>query len=319
MPQGKPVNLDLLRRTTRADFYAQIGVAEQESLYTSVAMNVDSDSDQETYSFFGAITKPKRTDVAAGGGQVVESQPFKDYSMNLKNATWVWLQEVERDIIEDAKLDQVKIRAQSGADSGVSFQDERMSAVIEANGLAYDGVACYAPLHHGGTGDAKDNDLTAADDAGLNITVTTNPTTTDAENAINAIRTRLRTLTDDQGRIANSGKMGLVLLVPPGMYRAFASVIEVGPVAGQTGNTGVFKGQATIVENPYSTNGAIGHAFVTSKPIRAVVYQKRVPWEFKFILEGDDWEKNDIGTMKGRSRFDFLLGDFKKTVRWTFS
>lgn len=321
MSTAGPVNLDLLRRTTRLDFYKQIGVAEQEALYPAIALDVDSDSDQETYAFFGAIAKPVRTDVRSGaaGSGISRDTPLKDYSMSLKNATWVWLQSVERDLVEDAKLDQIRIRAQSGADAGVSFVDERMSAVLEANGTAYDQVTFFAGSHHGGSGAAKDNDLTAADDANLNITVTSQPTTTDAENTISAVLERAKTITDDQGRIANTGSMGLVWMVPPGMERAFRSVVEIGPVAGQTGNSGVFKGMGRVVCNPYSTNAAIGHAFVTSKPIRAMLYQKRVPWDFKLIVEGDDWEKRDLGAMKGRSRFDFLLGDWKKAIRWTYS
>jgi len=317
--QGKPVNLDLLRRTTRADFYKQIGVSGAQSIYTKVAMDVDSDSDQETYAFFGAISKPKRTDVAAGRGQIIEDEPFKDYSMSLKNATWDWRQTVEKEIVEDAKLDQIRIRAQQGADSGISFQDERMSAVIEANGATYDGVACFAGTHHGGSGATKDNDLTSADDANLNITVTTQPTVTDAENTVSAVMTRARTVTDDQARIANSGELNMVYLVPPGMARAFQAVIEVGPVAGQTGNSGVYKGKGTVVENPFSTNGAIGYAFVTSKPVRAIVYQKRIPWEFKFIIDGYAWDVLDKAIMKGRSRWDFMLADWKKVFRFTYS
>jgi len=107
--------------------------------------------------------------------------------------------------------------------------------------------------------------------------------------------------------------------VPPGMERGFKSVVEAGPVAGQTGNSGVFKGFGRVVVNPYGTNNAIGYAFVTSKPIRPIVYQKRIPWDFKLILEGDDWEKRDLGAMKGRARWDFMAGDWKKAFRFTLS
>lgn len=319
--QAQPVNLDLLRRTTRADFYAQIGVAEQEALYPAITMEQESDADQETYGFFGAVTKPVRTDIKSGspGSGVTRDTPFKDYSMSLKNATWVYLQEVERDIIEDAKLDQIRVRAQDAADSGVSFQDERLSAVNEANGNAYDSVAFYASTHHGGSGATKDNDIVSGDEGDLDITNTSIPTVTDAENTVKAILKRFKTITDDQGRIANTGGLGLVWFVPPGMEAAFRAVIEVGPVAGQTGNSGVFKGFGRVIVNPYSTAPTIGHCFITAKPIKPIVYQTRIPWDFKLIVEGDDWEKKDKGALKGRSRFDFMLGDWKKAMRWTYA
>lgn len=317
MAQAAPVNLDLLRRTTRADFYAQIGVAEQEALYPAVAMEVNSDSDQEVYAFFGAITKPVRTDIKSGAtlSGVSRDTPFKDYSMTLKNATWVWIQSVERDIIEDAKLDQIRVRAQSGADSGVSFQDERMTAVLEANGLAYEGTAFYGGAHHGTTSAAKDNDTTSAAATGVI------PTVTEFEDGFAIGLAAARGLTDDQNRIANSGNLGLVAMVDPTNERVARAVLEIGPVAGQTGNSGVFKNQAKVVVNPYMTTtaGNTMYLWITSKPIRGMVYQTRIPWDFKMIMEGDDWEKKDLGAMKGRARFDFLLGDWKKSVRhvWT--
>jgi phage major head subunit gpT-like protein len=333
---GRPVNLDLLRRTTRADFYSRLGVSESEALYPRVAMEVESDSDQETYAFFGAVVKPKRVDVSAGGGQAIENTPFKDYSQSLKNATWVSLQEVNRDIIEDAKLDMIKVRVQTMADSGVAWQDERMSAVIEANGNGYDGVAMFAGSHHGGSGNPKDSDLTSADDSSLDIASTAsstvcNPTVSDAENAVAACLARIRTYTDDQNRVANAGELGLVFLIPPGMERSFRAVLDITGqtilAPGSSGSSGsnqglfsgVFRGRAQVVINPYSTNANIGYAFVTTKPIRAVVYQKRIPWEFNFITQGDDWEKREVGALKARSRFDFLLGDWKKGVRFTYS
>lgn len=319
--QGQPVNLDLLRRTTRADFYSQLAISEAEALYPAVTMEVQSDADQETYAFFGAPTKPVRTDVKTGspGSGVTRSTPFKDYGMSLKNATWVYLQEIDRDVVEDAKLNQVKVRAQEAAAVAASFQDEQLSLTNEANGLAYDAVAFYASTHHGGSGATKDNDIVAGDEAVLDITVTTQPTVTDAENTVAVILQRLKTITDDQGRVSNAGDLGLVWFVPPGMERAFRSVIEVGPVAGQTGNTGVFKSLGRVIVNPYSTNGALGYAFVTSKPIKPIVYQTRIPWDFKLIVEGDDWEKKDKGALKGRARFQYMLGDWKKAMRWTYS
>ncbi len=315
--QGAPANLDLLRRTTRADFYAQIGVAEQEALFPQVCMEVDSDSDQESYSFFGAITKPVRTDVKSGaaGSGVARDTPFKDYSMSLRNATWVWLQSVDRDIVEDAKLDQISVRARSAADAGIAFQDERFTAVLEANGLAYEGTAFFGGTHHGTTAAAKDNDTTSAAATGVI------PSVTEFEDGFALLLAAMRGLTDDQSRIANTGNLGLVCMVDPQNERVARAVLEIGPVAGQTGNSGVFKNQAKVAVNPYLTNtvGDRMYLFVTSKPIRPIVYQTRIPWDFKLITDGDDWEKRDIATMKGRSRFDYLLGDWKKGGRhvWT--
>jgi Mu-like prophage major head subunit gpT len=321
MAQGAPVNLDLLRRTTRADFYAQLGVSSLDSIYPQICMEVESDSDVEVYSFFGAPSKPVRTNTAAGavGSGVTYDRPFRDYSMTLKNATWVWIQSVERDIVEDAKLDQIRVRAQQGAASGMSFMDERLSAIIETPGNAYEGTAFYGPAHHGVTSAAKDNDTTSVAATG------TVPTVSEFEDGFSLAVAAIRGFTDDQGRIANGGNLGLVCMVDTVNERVARAVLEKGPVPGTpgtgSGNTGVWHNQAKVIVNPYlaTQTGANMYLFVTSQPIKAIVAQKRIPWEFKFILEGDDWEKRDLAAMKGRARFDFLAGDWKKTCRHVWS
>jgi phage major head subunit gpT-like protein len=137
----------------------------------------------------------------------------------------------------------------------------------------------------------------------------------------------MRSLTDDQGRIANTGNLGLVCMVDPTNERVARAVLEKGPVPGTThattssGNTGVFQGNARVIVNPFLTNtaGDRMYLFVTAKPIKPIVYQTRIPWDFKLIVDGDDWEKHDMGALKGRSRFDYMLGDWKKGGRhvWT--
>lgn len=315
MPNYKPTNLDLLRRTTRADFYSQIGVAEAESIYNQVCMEVSSESDQETYSFFGAVPKPMQTNSKGVAGTALAAINLKDYSMSLVNKTWESIVDVHRDTIEDAKLDQISIRARSMADSGIAWQDERFTAVLEANGNAYEGTAFHGGAHHGVTSAAKDNDTTSAAATG------TIPTVSEFEDGFALALGAARILTDDQGRIANSGNLGLVCMVDPTNERVARAVLEVGPVAGQTGNSGVFKGFAKVVVNPYMTTGAGAYMYlwITSKPIRGAVYQRRIPWEFDLITAGDKWEREDLGYMKGRSRFDFLLGDWKKSVRHIWS
>ena len=308
--QFKPVNLDILRRTTRTDFYSRIGVSEQEAIYPVVAMDVDSDSDQEVHAFFGAIPKPVRTDAAAGAGIIKEASALRDFGLTVVNAEWEVDVPIKRHIIEDAKLDMVRVRAETMADSATSFLDERMTAIIESNGNAYDGVAFFAALHHGGTGDAKDNDV------GSSAGAPSAPTITEVENAMSDAITRAKIITDDQSRIANTGELGWVWMVPPNMERAFKAIVEVGPVAGQTGNSGVYKGLGTVVSNPFLTNTERFYAFVTSKVIKPLLYQRRIDWEFNFYIgEGDDWNIRNVGHMLSRGRWEFALGDWKKGFR----
>lgn len=307
--QYGPTNLDLLRRTTRADFNAQLGVSQAETIWNAVGMEFSSDSDQEVYAFFGGIPKPVRTDRRGGG--ISEERALNDFSLTVVNAHWKMRLPVHRDILEDAKLDQIRVRARSQADSAMGFLDERMTTVIETNGNSYDARPFFGANHDGGAGAAHDNDIA------FDVTTPSNPTITEFEGAFtNGVET-LRALEDDQNRKANHGELGLVAMVPPSMEYVARAVLEVGPVAGQTGNSGVWKGQAKVKANPYTAaaNNERFYLFVASRPVRPVVYQKRKDWEYNLITEGDDWSKRDIAEMVTDGRFEFSGGDHKKAVR----
>lgn len=309
--QYKPTNLDILRRTTRADFYKQLGVSQQETLFTKLAMNLDSDSDQEVLAFFGAIPKPNRTDRAGGGGVTDELATLNDYSLTIINATWKMNVPFHRETLEDVKLDQIKVRAQTMAASAMSFLDEHMTTQIEANANSYDGIAFFGANHDGGTGAPHDNDITS------DVATPAAPTVTEFEIAFGDGLETLRLMQDDQNRITNAGNLNLVAMVPANFERVAKSILDMGPVAGQTGNTGVFKGMAQVMVNPYTAAASNErfYMFATSSPVKPVVYQKREDWEFNLKMDGDQWDLNDIGFMLSRSRWEFAGGDHKRAVR----
>jgi phage major head subunit gpT-like protein len=314
--QFNPENLDIVRRTTRADFYAELGVAQQDAMWPELSMEVDSDSDQEVLAFFGSIPKPNRVSGGQPGDQKAhERTPLKDWSMTVINARWKTNTPIHRDVLEDAKLDQLRVRARQQAENAQAFLDERFTEVLEANNNTYDGAAYFGGTHHGVTSAAKDNDL--ADAAPTDPAA---PTTTEFENAFADCLTGLRGLTDDQARIANTGPLSLVTMVPPKYERAARSVIEVGPVAGQTGNSGVFKGMGKVVVNPFLTAANnIFFVFATSRSVKPVVYSNREEWEFKLLTSGDAWDLEDMAHMISTGRFEFRLGDWKKAVRMTLT
>lgn len=308
MPQYAPANLDILRRTTRADFFAQLASSQQERIFSLIAMDVDSDSDQEVYAFFGAIPKPVRVDRAGGG--IEEESMLQDYSKTVVNATWKMHLPIARSVFEDAKLNQVSVRAKQQGDSAMMFMDERMTTVIEANGNSYDGIAFFGANHDGGTGAFHDNDIT------FNVTTPDAPTVTEFEDAFAEGLETYRLLEDDQNRKIN-GSDQLVCMVPANMERVARSILEIGPVAGQTGNSGVFKGIAKVAVNPFIAAATNERFFIfgVSAPIKPILYQKREEWEYKLITSGDDWDKKDLGAMVTRGRWDFSGGDHKKAVR----
>lgn len=307
MPQFNPKNLDILRRTTRADFYKELGVREQETLFTAIAMDLDSDSDQEVAAFFGAIPKPERTD--RGGGGISPRRQLEDYALTIVNATWKMNVPVHRDTMEDAKLDQIRVRAQSQAESAMSFLDEQMTTVIEANANSYDGIAFFGANHDGGTGATHDNDITTA------IVAAAAPTVAEFETAFGDNMETHRLMEDDQNRKTNHGDLALVCMIPANYETVARSVLEIGAVAGQTGNTSVWKAKAKVMINPFMSDNDRFYTWITSKSVKGMIFQKREEWGFKLLTEGDEWELNDMAHMITRGRWQFSGADHKKAVR----
>ena len=311
MPQGVPANLDILRRTTRADWKSELDVRQQESIYPQVAMDLDSDSDQEVIAFFGSIPKPRRTSGVTGAPLSFET--LNDFGFTIINAEWTGGVEIEKSIVEDAKLNMISNRARQQAESAVSFTDETFAALVETPGNGFDGQAMFGATHEGFTDDPHDNDITSA------AVDPENPTNAEVENAVDAAYTRLQILQDDHQRIANAGELGLKLMTPAKYWRQFNSILNVGPVAGQTGNTGSFKGLASVLTNPYLT---IANDFVflmvTARILKPWVFQKRIDWEFNFLTSGDKWDRENKATMTSRARHQFAPGDWKKIIRLQF-
>lgn len=312
MGQYGPANLDLLRRTTRLDFMAELGVAQAQTIYNAICMDLDSDSDQETMAFFGSLALPERVDRRGGVGGGFGRKALNDYSYTIVNATWKSIHEVEKDLIMDAKLNQIKARAQSQADVAQSFLDQRMTTILEANGNGYDLAAYFSAVHFGQSGDAAyDNDITSA------IVAKDTPTIAEFETIFGYALRILRGLKDDKGNIWNHGNLGLVCMVSPGWEGQALSVLEVGPVPGTSTSSGVWKNKAKVMVNPYMSTTDVMYLFATARPIKPLIYQKREEWEFKLYMEGDAWEKENLGAMISDARFEFGLGQFLQAVKYT--
>jgi phage major head subunit gpT-like protein len=318
--QFNPQNLDILRRTTRLDFFSQLGVKQIETMWNKLAMDLDSDSDQEVVAFFGAIPKPQRVDRRAGGGSATGRKGLNDYAKTIVNATWKMIVPVHRDTMADAKLDQIRVRARSQADSAMAFLDERMTAVIEANANSYDNIAFFGSNHDDGTGNSHSNDIS------VDIVTPSAPTVAEFETAFGSGLERMRLLEDDQNRKANHGDLGLVVMVPANMERVAktaltntqgAQPVLVGTAGAVTQFTGIWKGFASVIVNPF-TAAALNerfYIFSTSSSIKPIVYQKREEWEYDLLTEGDRWKLDDIASMITRGRWEFAGGDHKKAVR----
>jgi phage major head subunit gpT-like protein len=318
---GKPLNPDVLLRTTRADFIGAYNA--KQSFVENICMVVDSDSPQEVYAFFGAVSEPVITTIAAtaqgtGAGARTamgwaESTDINDYQVTLINGTATLQVPFKRETWEDQKLDQLSVRAKSVGEKAKAFEMRYLTSVIEANATSYDGVnAFFADAHEGVTSAAKDNNVT------YNGTLP-NVTVAEFEDIFAMMLEALRRSTDDKGSPVNIGDLDMWCMVDPANERAARAVLEVGPVAGQTGNSGVYQGRAKVIVNSFMTTtaGTIVYLFETSSAIKPFVYQKREPWDFKTIMDGDDWEKRDIGTMKARARLNFIGADFHKAVKMT--
>ena len=322
---GKPQNPDVLLRTTRADFFG--GYEYQEAFWPLMCMEIESDSPSEVMAFFGAIDEPKMTSPTAGavgtaagaktGMGFLEQTDVNDYSVTLVNGTMTAMVPFRRETWEDQKLDQLSIRAKTLGEKAKAAEDRYFTAIVESNPTSYDGTnAFFAGTHEGTTAAAKDNDET--------YDSTPNPpnvSVSDFHQIFTNAIARMRVLTDDKNSPVNVGQLKLVCMVDPANEQAARAVLEVGPVAGQTGNSGVWKNAAKVVVNPFMTTsaGANVYLFSTGSAIKPFIFQKRTDWEFKLVMSGDDWDKKDTGFMKARRRLQIGGAAWNRAVRFVVS
>lgn len=239
------------------DFKAALAVEH----WTDIAIRVPSDTDTESYNWFGTVPKMAEGQIRLGG--------LLAYNFTLKNKTFQAGIEVKRETIEDDKIGMLAPRlAQLGLEAA-RHPGELIFSLVEQNPDAYDGKALFANDHSVGDSGTIDNLL-----AGSGTTVA------QVKADIIAVRTEMVGWKDDQGRVA--GNRLNAFMVPPALFPVFWEALNPGAANGATpimpAQGGKFTAAGyTVIENAFLTNDVDWYAMALSPANRPFVFQDRLP------------------------------------------
>lgn len=232
-----------------------------EKYYPRIAMEVTSETLNETYNFFGSVPEPQQwTDTR-------QEQNIYPYNFTIQALDWELTIAVDRNEIQDNRLNMTTPRIQQLGAAFPAFVEKKIVQAL-VNGAvsgnnSYDGVTFYNASHVIGKAAAQ-----------TNLVSYTGATLALVQADFATAKSAMRNLNDDQGRPA--GIMADFVLCAPAQEQVFrqllnASFIPSGSV-GSMENT--FIGQADLGVSPFVT-AATWHLLCTKNPIKPLIYQNR--------------------------------------------
>jgi len=278
-----------LEKGLRIDFMkaydAMIGGDAYIELADALATTLPSNSSEEKYGWFGdlPIVQEWLGDKVAG--------TLADYDYTVKNKDWYTALDIDRNEIEDDKLDALAPRMQMLAKVVRGWKGEMIADFLinGTAGLAYDGAAFFSNRA------TNDNLL-----AGTGVTLAT------FKADIYSARAAMMKFTTDVGRV-----MGLqmdTIVVPPELEGiAYEAVTSTMGVAGDNVANPINKWIKRIIVLPKATDANDWYGLATSWPLKPFVFQDRKP--VNLVLDETQVKRNRkliySAEMRGNAGYGF--------------
>lgn len=239
--------------------------------WEKIATIVSSQHDTENYAWLGSVPCMQEF--------VDERHPagVLQHAYAIKNKTWESSISVDRAALEDDQYGQIKIRIQSLAEEARRHQDEIVFGMLK-DGFSvacYDGRNFFASDHQEGESGVQSNKgLDALSTASLQDAVT-----------------RMSKFKDDQGKPL--GILPDTLVVPPDLkwtaMELTDSVFAVDAVTGKADTRkNVLAGSLRVIVSPYLTDTNDWFLLCTSRALRPIIFQSRIPIEFSALEENSE-------------------------------
>jgi phage major head subunit gpT-like protein len=235
---------------------------------------VDSNKDQERYSWLGSVPKMREFTDERKLKSLIES----NYS--IRNRKWEDTLSIEREELEDDQYGQVRLRIQSMAQEARRHPGELATDTLMAGsttGVCYDSMSYFSASHV----------TTGAEYQTTQGNYSTNALTgTNLKTAITAM-TKFK---DDRGR--PMGVTPNLLKVPPDLEWTARELLESvnDPTAtaatyAASNATNTLRGKLQLEVDPYITETDWWFLFDTTHAVKPLIYQRRTGIEFQ-ALEG---------------------------------
>ncbi|MGI6295478.1 MAG: Mu-like prophage major head subunit gpT family protein [Armatimonadota bacterium] len=237
--------------------------------YSRIATVIGSESDQEVYSWLGAVPAIREfTDERMPLGLL-------EHDYTIRNKTWESSIAIERAAIEDDKYGQIKLRVVSLAREAKRHIDELVFGLLKDGftGKCYDGKAFFATDHAEGDSGTQSNKGTSALSA----------------NSLQSAITSMMKFRDDRGKLM--GVTPDMLVVPPDLQWVAMELLEstYWPEEGSStarAASNVLKGKLDLLVSPYLTDANDWFVLSTKGVVKPIILQNRTPVEFA-ALEAD--------------------------------
>jgi len=176
-----------------------------------------SDQESETYKWLGMSPAMREW---LGGRQ---AHGFRENGLTIINKKFEATMEVPCDWIRRDKTGQIDIRISELARRAVEHWAKLLSTFItngtgSTSGLCYDSQYFFDNDHSEGDSGTQKNLLTATEVPALDVVVPTNPTATEAVDAILGVIGYMLTYKDDKGEPMNDGAKSFLVMTAPALW-----------------------------------------------------------------------------------------------------
>jgi len=241
------------------------------------AMRVTSTSTAEDYAWLGSLPQVR---------EWISDRSFdqmRAYTYQIRNKNWEAGVEVDRDEIEDEKLDMVRPRIRGLAEVAQQHYVDLIMGLLPLGftALAYDGQFFFDTDHSDGGGAAQSNKVTG-------VLTAAN---------LDAAITQFMMLTSDNGTPLNVGPTHLV--VPPQLRATARDLVELDTLSAG-GSNPLFKSVTLVVDPRLRAHPTKWYLLDLSREIKPLVLQIRRPFQF---ISFDDERVHENAFMRKKFRY----------------
>lgn len=273
-------------REIRGMFFKKLEETATASWIPSISHVFDSDQSSETYRFLGQVSA-----LEEWIGSRKKKEP-NNYAVTIINRKFEASVEFSLDDMRRDKTGQIRVRIGDLASRAAVMPQKVLTALLLANGTAYDGTAFFADRSALLTGGRIDN-ITSD-----NISAPLTPTSAEHEAAIfGSIETLLSAL-DDEGEPMNEFAMQFAVMVPPAYWGVTQAVLRNEFTSAGVSNTlkALLESGLTIrpIVNPRMVAPVTGagafYVFRTDADVKPLIWQDEVKSDLDELGSGSDFE-----------------------------
>jgi len=270
----------LSTRGIRGAFFKRLTERALASWANRFANMFTSDQPVETYKFLGQVPAMR---AFRGARNTKSPTPF---TLSIANDTFEASVRVDKDDWRRDKVGQILARLNDMAGRAATLPQKTLSAVLEANGNAYDGAALFS--------DRSSASIVRVNNAlSTDITTPSAPSTAEFSAAVALCIDTLMSAKDDQGEPLNEDAMQFDVMVPTKYQGVAAAAVSAAYTSAGVSNPLLsYPAQVRVVTNPRLTAPSSTGVFYVARAdaeVKGLIWQDELDTEWEDLVEGSDY------------------------------